>query len=70
VRWDDPFELNVVVIDIVLPLVAPLRYGLPLASVTDILPPLPPPPPETQRKYQLYRSESKDARRIFDHRVA
>lgn len=45
----DPVELSVVVIDIVLPLAGPpplpaLRYGLPLASVTDIVPvkPLPP----------------------------
>jgi len=47
---DEPFELSVVVIDIVLPLVVPLKYGFPLASVTDILPlpptPTPPPPPE------------------------
>lgn len=40
---DDPFELSVVVIDIVLPLGAPsVAYGRPLASVTDTV--LEPPP--------------------------
>jgi len=45
---DEPLELNVVVIDIVLPFVWLLpatvaKYGFPLASVTDMVPPPPPP---------------------------
>lgn len=41
----DPFELSVVVMDMVLPLApVPLRYGFPLAFVTEM--PAPPPPPE------------------------
>lgn len=43
---DPPSELNVVIIDIVLPFVCPAaKYGFPLASVIDTVPPLPPPPP-------------------------
>lgn len=56
----DPFELSVVVIEIVLPLVAPLKYGFPLASVTDILPlpptPAPPPPPPENIKSSKYNT--------------
>lgn len=47
---DDPFELSVVVIDAVLPFVGPRdRYGLPLASVIDMV--VPPPPPSANAKH-------------------